>query len=87
MTIKINDKFSFEKSLHGFNLYTKYTAKRKETGEEYDKYHTSFHANIEQVVKKVMHEVSDNVQGDLSDLIGAYHYAVNTIVKELGGEV
>lgn len=85
--IKINDEFSFEQSLHGFNLYTKYTAKRKDTGDEYEKYHISFHANIEQVVKRVMHEVSDNVQGDLSDLISAYHYCTNTIVKGLEGKV
>lgn len=85
MTIKINDKFSFEKVLHGYNLYTKYTAKRAKTNEEYDAYHTSFHPNIQQVVEKVMHEVSDNVQGDLGDLISVYHYAVNTIVKELEG--
>ena len=83
MTIKINDKFSFEKSLNGFNLYTKYQAKRKDTEEEYEKYHTSFHANIEQVAQKVLHEVSEGVEGDIGDLINAYHYCTNTIVKEL----
>ena len=83
MAIKINDKFSFEKSLHGFNLHTKYMAKRKDTGEEYEKYHTSFHSTLQQVAQKVLHEVSEGVEGDISDLISAYHYCTNTIVKEL----
>ena len=48
---------------------------------------TSFHASIQQVAQKMLHEVSEGVEGDIGDLISAYHYCTNTIVKELEGEL
>lgn len=83
MAIKINNEWSFEKTLHGYNLYQRYTAKRKETGEVYDNYHTTFHANINQIASKLLHEAGEDVQGTVGDLLSAWQYMTNSVSDTL----
>lgn len=82
--IKLTDKYYIKKDLHGWLLLEKTIAHKKDTKEPYEKFNSTFHANLQQIAQKVLHENSD-VQGDLDDLKSAWFHCVNEIKNVLEG--
>lgn len=83
--IKVNERFSFKKDYHGYRLTETYPTTNPKTKEPSISTRDTFHASLQQVASKILHESGDNVQGSIDDLISAWHHCTNTVANALKG--